>query len=256
MVGAEITENGYIQGAGDDSEGWSHGLTPPVFWENKEQLLGAVEENIADVIYQMIEFDRHYVPGHDSAVKIGSTNFYIGRLADATQLDSSYDGIVICTQKPPHIPDSKDRGVEQKRILHFPCNEGKLGSRALRSHLPRLRPFLASLPSHAEPPKLLFACSTGNDLCVGVALTALCMLFDDECKHNLDISLIVSARFGAFWQLTSVLIDSYNFELGDKSIDKALIRRRLAYISSAKPDANPSRSTLQSVNAFLMPRNG
>ena len=38
------------------------------------------------------------------------------------------------------------------------------------------------------------------------------------------------------------------------AIDKSFIRRRLAWITNAKPDSNPSRSTLQAVNSFLMER--
>lgn len=38
------------------------------------------------------------------------------------------------------------------------------------------------------------------------------------------------------------------------AIDKSFVRRRLAWITSAIPDANPSRSTLQAVNSFLMKR--
>ncbi len=37
-------------------------------------------------------------------------------------------------------------------------------------------------------------------------------------------------------------------------VDKLLVKQRLAWISSAKPDANPSRATLQAVNSFLMRR--
>lgn len=37
-----------------------------------------------------------------------------------------------------------------------------------------------------------------------------------------------------------------------RSFGKQFIRQRLAWIVSAKHDVNPSRSTLQSVNAFLM----
>lgn len=37
-------------------------------------------------------------------------------------------------------------------------------------------------------------------------------------------------------------------------IDKGFIRRRLAWLTMAKPDVNPSRATLQAVNGFLMPR--
>lgn len=40
----------------------------------------------------------------------------------------------------------------------------------------------------------------------------------------------------------------------DHDIGKHLVKQRLAWISSSKPDANPSRATLQAVNSFLMPR--
>ena len=38
------------------------------------------------------------------------------------------------------------------------------------------------------------------------------------------------------------------------AIDKSFIRRRLAWITTAIPEANPSRSTLQAVNSFLIRR--
>jgi len=41
-----------------------------------------------------------------------------------------------------------------------------------------------------------------------------------------------------------------------QSIDKTMIKKRLAWISSSMPDVNPSRATLQSVNAFLIQRPG
>lgn len=40
----------------------------------------------------------------------------------------------------------------------------------------------------------------------------------------------------------------------DRYIDKQFIKQRLAWITSSKPDANPSRATLQAVNSFLMDR--
>ncbi len=185
--GAERSEHGYIQGAGDDSEGWSYGLTPDLFWKHKSQLLGAVEGNMADTIHQMVQVDKNPLSGYSNAVKIGSSNLYIGVLPDAMQIDS-YDGIIICSSVPPQCPTSEPQEPERKQILHFLCVDGKLGSRALRVHLPRLLPFVASLPLHAESPRILFACSTGNDISVGVALTMLSMFFDDDCKTRLNFS--------------------------------------------------------------------
>lgn len=55
-------------------------------------------------------------------------------------------------------------------------------------------------------------------------------------------------------RLTNPQIDQFTLDATKTKMDKSLIRRRLARITTAKPDANPSRSTLQSVHAFLMPR--
>jgi tRNA A64-2'-O-ribosylphosphate transferase len=41
---------------------------------------------------------------------------------------------------------------------------------------------------------------------------------------------------------------------GIETMDKPFIRRRLAWIVSSQSDANPSRTTLQSINGFLMER--
>ncbi|RMZ89518.1 hypothetical protein DV736_g3259, partial [Chaetothyriales sp. CBS 134916] len=38
VKGAEMSQGGYIQGSGDDHEGWSQGLTPDMFWINRDRL--------------------------------------------------------------------------------------------------------------------------------------------------------------------------------------------------------------------------
>lgn len=180
VIGTEASEDGYIQGAGDDSEGWSYGLTPALFWKHQQQLLEAVEEDIPDIIQQFLIAKKSLNAGDDQAVKVGPTDLYIGNLASATQ-PGLYDGVVICSDQSPSISDLDDQGRKNTKILHLPCGEGKLGSRALRSQLPRLSPFLDALLSKDRSPKLLFACSSGKDLSVGVALTVLSVLYDDDC---------------------------------------------------------------------------
>lgn len=188
MKGAELTGNGYIQGAGDDSEGWAHGLTPYLFWKHKSQLLGVKEENMADSIYEIIHAEILVAASHGSdAFKIGSTGLHVGTLPEAQQVQH-YDGIVICSAAPPKWLESEDQALGKRQFLHFKCSDGKLGSRSLRTHLPRLQPFMASLATHVQSPKLLFACPTGKDLSVGVALTVLVMFFDDQCKMKLCCS--------------------------------------------------------------------
>lgn len=228
VFGAEVAAGGYIQGAGDDSEGWSHGLTPTLFWKYRDQLLAAVEEDMPDLVQELINTDQNHGFARSDAVKLAPTSLYIGTLSSAAQAELSYDGIVICGGITSSKPDQKTKDDERTRTLELLCGDGKLGSRALRSQLPRIPPFIASLADSGSPPKILFVCPTGKDLSVGTALAVLCLFFDDN--HG------------------------FNHETFSTSIGKGLVRRRLATITTAKPDANPSRSTLQSVHSFLMPR--
>ena len=176
-----MTEGGYIQGAADDSEGWSKGLTPTLFWKHSEQLLAAVEEDMPDLNQRLIIMNQDHGPASGHATNIAPTRLYIGMLSSAVQAEQ-YDGIVVCNNTMSSKPVQETKDNEERRSLYLPCGNGKLGSRALRSHLPRIPPFIASLPDHASPPKILFVCPTGKDLSVGIALAVLCLFFEDNCK--------------------------------------------------------------------------
>ncbi|PSR94307.1 tRNA A64-2'-O-ribosylphosphate transferase [Coniella lustricola] len=45
---------GYIQGAGDDTENWAHGLEPPVFWAHADELLSTPEAELPDLIRSLV----------------------------------------------------------------------------------------------------------------------------------------------------------------------------------------------------------
>lgn len=181
VFGAEMTEDGYIQGAGDDSEGWSNGLTPTLFWRHSEQLLATVEEDMPDLIQELIFMDQESGIAYSDAVKIGPTGLYIGILSSTAQAEQ-YDGIIICGGTTSSKPDQETEHHEGRRCLYLPCGDGKMGSRALRSQLPHIPPFIASLPDSCSSPRLLLVCSTGKDLSVGIALALLCLFYDDNCK--------------------------------------------------------------------------
>ena len=254
VIDAEASENGYIQGAGDDSEGWSHGLTPAVFWKHKDQLLSTIEEDMPTLIQHLIRSCPD--TGDGDAVRLGSTSLYIGTISN-TLTPELYDGIIVCSNVSPSKPGPTLENARKNgtRLLHFLCSDGKLGSRALRSHLPLLLPFFRSLTFGDKPRKILSACSTGKDLSVGVALAVLCLFFDDDCVLTPYTSKHPSVILTGYLLLSLIRAWADNLKVEtSKAIDKSIIRRRLTYITTVKPDANPSRSTLQSVNAFLMPR--
>lgn len=162
----------------------------------------------------------------------------------------TWDAVVSCSCTNQTENQNTSTGGRPK-VLHFPIPQGKLGSRALRAHLhllaPFLQPILDSTTSEdaAKCVKILFTCPTGTDLAIGTALVALCLFFNDDgsrSKYLAPRDEIEEAQTG-------------NDSLGVRTnIDKLLIRRRLAWISTAKPDARPSRETLQAVNTCLIGR--
>jgi tRNA A64-2'-O-ribosylphosphate transferase len=110
----------------------------------------------------------------------------------------------------------------------------KLGSRNLRTALPTIVSFVkeslvSAKKKGLEDHRIVLACETGKDISIGVSLTLLCLLFTED---------------------GSILED----DTETPKIDKTFIRRRLGWISTSIPEANPSRATLQSINSFLIER--
>ncbi|KAI0140563.1 tRNA A64-2'-O-ribosylphosphate transferase [Xylariaceae sp. FL1272] len=51
----EMGGSRYVQGAGDDCEYWSLGLTPPLFWAYEDTLLSTAEPDIPELIRSIVE---------------------------------------------------------------------------------------------------------------------------------------------------------------------------------------------------------
>jgi tRNA A64-2'-O-ribosylphosphate transferase len=214
--GAEASEGGYIQGAADDHEAWSHGLTPALFWANKDALLQTNEEELPAKIGSLVSQDRET----DAVTTLvnPTTSLYISA---SSHVDlTPFDTVVSCTPSPLPQPHLLNAGV--RSYLHLACQTGKLGSRSLRAQLPAL----LTLPPTAAG-KTLICCPTGKDVSVGTALAYLCLYAADD--GTLDLS--TKQR---------------------RSIDKVLIKQRLSWITTSNAALNPSRATLQSVNSVLM----
>ncbi|KAL8719514.1 MAG: hypothetical protein Q9225_003481 [Loekoesia sp. 1 TL-2023] len=238
----------YIQGAADDSESWARGLTPALFWQHKDTLLSSTEDELPDLVHSFLDAPRSYPKIITSPTFLIKPTqcIYIAAVASVLLCpEGNWDAIVVCAPTTPFEEvdqDVKVHGQESRRkILHLPCpKEGKLASRALRSQLHRVPPFvdavvqesssLQTLQKERPPLKILFTCLTGSDLSGGAALVALCSCVDEAGN-----------------------LKAIGEERGVR-IDKAFIHQRLAWITQSKSDVNPSRETLQAVNICLMGR--
>ncbi|KAF4625489.1 hypothetical protein G7Y89_g12677 [Cudoniella acicularis] len=229
VVGPEVTEGGYIQGAGDDTENWAHGLSPPVFWANSKILLSTPESDLPDLIETLVN-----EVGNGGAVGENVRVIHPTSILFVTQLSS------IANHQPEDLtialsPTVTGQNVWQTSLnsLEIGLGPHKAGSKSLRMALPYIADFIKShIPKLRDPAsqvtRIVIACETGKDLSIGVALTLLCLFF------------------GPDGQLSE--------ETRTSGIDKSFIRSRLGWISTSMPDANPNRATLQSVNSFLMER--
>lgn len=234
---------GYIQGAGDDSENWAHGLTPRAFWTRKNELMHAADEGdwvLTETIKKIVADEQAALramgegPEEETTkpTKLGKMELYVGPGPATGGVMHGFDVVIVCADARPS-DDGIIRNLQQQadpraKILRLPCGQGKNGSRALRTCLPRLLiPFIESL--NLAVSRILVVCDTGGDLSVGVALVLACLYFD-------DLGYMQSQRKGG--------------------INKDFIDRRLIHIVAALHPPAPShlsRATFQSVKAFLMP---
>ncbi|EXJ62892.1 initiator tRNA phosphoribosyl transferase [Cladophialophora yegresii CBS 114405] len=216
--GAEISEGGYIQGAGDDSEGWSHNLTAQLFWQHKDLLMRSPEDELPALIKTLLEQDGNSRLSSMAATRIiPTTTMFIA----SGPLDGfgSFDLIVNC---------QGDSQNSTSKAVYLKCRPGKSGSKDLRDQVSVAVNAIRDKLLRQSESQILVTCSTGKDLSVGVAAAALCLLYDNEGQ----------------------LRAANEHPL----VDKHLVKQRLAWITSSKADANPSRATLQAVHSFLMRR--
>ncbi|KAI1182255.1 initiator tRNA phosphoribosyl transferase [Nemania serpens] len=239
VAGGEMSEGGYIQGAGDDTENWALGLTAPVFWRHVGVLLSTPEADLPDLIRSLV-VDQTAAPAPDAPIQVAPHLFVSPLPVPAPTQQPSTCTIAFV----PKITEQSS-WVKGTARMEVGIGKGKLASRNLRVALASICEFVRAYldeteeqgekeatdaqenPTSALPKRILIACETGRDISIGVALALACRLFDDEGAYRPDAA------------------DS-------AVVNKSLIRVRLGRIMMAFPEANPSRATLQSVNSYLM----
>lgn len=233
-LSSELT-SAYIRGAGDDEDNWAFGLQPSDLWQQHLSTTSLKVDRGKDYP-NTIQGARDHgskkaVQG--AAVQIGNLSLYIGSNQDCPSVEilqaQTFDAIILCNGEPHMKPKADLKGDSDRhtKVLELKLREGKLGSRQLRSRLLLLLPFLSEIKKIC--PRIMILDETGTDLAVGVCLAILCLFYDQEKFSRVPLV---------------------------RNFDKDFIRKQLVTIISSKHDIDPSRATLQSVHAFLMPKEG
>ena len=168
-----MSEGGYIQGAGDDSEGWSYGLTPPVFWANKSILFRTSEEDLPDLIEDLVKEHRSQGTGQEATRIAPTRNLYICQTGPTINDSGLYDLVIDCSGDPAASEENPKR-------LNLGCRHSKLGSRDLRESLDKVKEFVSSQLASNPSRSLLVTCESGKDLSGGALLAILCLFYTEE----------------------------------------------------------------------------
>lgn len=272
---------GYIQGAGDDTENWAHGLTPPVFWAHADELLAAPETDLPARIEQLVRASApapsasasasaSLAPGDATDADLPPTvrrltpYLYVSPLPlpaipkDSSSAPAPWCRIALLPKATP-----SETWVQSPTQLNVGLGKHKVASRNLRVALASICDFVtryleaaaaAGSEQKQQQTRILVACETGGrDLAIGVALALLCWCFvddDGQCPRVVQDSP----------ETTKTCKEGDRDEKSKSpssvqepiSFNKTMIKVRLGRIMTAMPDANPHRATLQSVNSFLM----
>ena len=212
MVRGEGVEGEYVQGAGDDQEGWSGGLTAKRFWENAEVILAAREEELEAVLEGLPEEEK--VSG--GLTQIVGTKVWIGA---AEGMGEVGEGVVVvdCSRKPAEMQGS--RGV---KVVILPTAPTKPGLKALRASLPSMLEMLAALVETAKK-VVIVDDGTGDEVAPVVALAVLCKFFGEDGE-------VGGKRVGG----------------------KEGVKKRMSWIMTSRTSVKAARVALNAVNEVVL----
>ncbi|KAK2004473.1 initiator tRNA phosphoribosyl transferase [Colletotrichum falcatum] len=160
VAGAEMSEAGYIQGAGDDTENWAMGLTADLFWENADALLSAPEADLPDAVAALVAERKRNAPRGVPAKRVAPQI-----LVRPLPLDDDDCAAAAAAGTPAACMIALTQDV---------------ASRNLRQALPDICAFVARHLGAHRGADVVIACESGRDLSIGAALAVYCWCFDQD----------------------------------------------------------------------------
>ncbi|KZP13733.1 initiator tRNA phosphoribosyl transferase [Athelia psychrophila] len=230
----------YVQGSGDDHEMWGKGLTPKLFWDHQDELLGAPHSKLDALVEKIVTASSDIQAPITWVTLPTPIEKVAGRLCICANADlpdpwPSYlpgsddseraAAYIQISPSPEATTTSHLHADHDSKHLIIDAAEGKRGQyQYLQTVLPLALPFMETHLRAGS--RICISCETGKDMSVGVALAALQSFWDGDGVCILDTA--VSAP------------------------SKESIKTRLQWIIASRPQANPSRATLKRTNEFLL----
>ncbi|CAB4252621.1 similar to Saccharomyces cerevisiae YMR283C RIT1 2'-O-ribosyl phosphate transferase, modifies the initiator methionine tRNA at position 64 to distinguish it from elongator methionine tRNA [Maudiozyma barnettii] len=230
----------YVQGAADDHELWSEGLTPQMFWEhyayltNPKHGIDELENYIKELVLTKAMAQTSLKETIDDIIKPIehiTERLSLGRIMENStinkgvyqELSNEYKVLIILSD---NVKVETDPNNPNTLIKIYNLQSGsKKSSKDLRIKLPEIYDTIHCTIS--ESSNVLVCCNTGADISIGVLLSVLCKDYTQDWKFE---------------------------PKGEPLITKTVIRKHFSQLITHLNgrNINVSRATLNSVNSFLM----
>lgn len=230
----------YVQGAADDHELWSCGLTPKMFWDNYQYLtdLTQTDEEMTQFVEQLVLSKqlqstsvKDKLDGAFESLDEITKEFSLGKIMDNItihdklykMLHEQYKFVVILSDNVElKLPNDQTNDL----INIYKLQSGsKKSSKELRAKLPEICKEIKDR-LHTDK-RILVCCNSGTDMSIGILLTVLSRYYTENWEYVPEDTQLV----------TKTVIT--------KHLSKLIARLH-------GRNVNPSRATLKSVNSFLM----
>ncbi|KZT61141.1 initiator tRNA phosphoribosyl transferase [Calocera cornea HHB12733] len=234
---------GYVQGAGDDEESWSEGLTPNLYWAHKSQLDTCSRLDLPELIRSLVEHQaQQSAPAGDLPSPIAAVNglLSVGRYPLPAGADDALNVSILTSSDPPPM-------AEPGNFIFALPPTFKHAQADFQMHIV---PTVASLTEQALSfgKRVMLADDTPNCEWSAPLAVILLQMFFDDAGRCLPSTPTTEALGGASWNGDARPV-SPAFQM---DVDKQSLARRLQWIIQSRPSANPSRAQLKSINVLFM----
>lgn len=238
--GVDVREDfTYVQGAADDHELWSNGLTPEIFWENIDVFQDAMKTNeeLIETSSRILEakslanrsqtgaiFDQ--IDKITNAITMGQIKDNLRLNKDMIEsLKNEYSSVYILSNNIDFLAEDKINLIHHYRLQ----SNSKKSSRELRAFLPEICASISCLLKDQKTMKpIMICCNSGKDMSVAVVLCILCM------NYNFN------------WRVIS---DEEELQPISKNLIRKHLNKLIDHLEGR--NINPPRTTLTSVTDYL-----
>jgi len=209
----------YIQGAGDDEESWSKGLSPLQFWNHRNEILQS-PSTIEEVVDSIKATNSHQPKGtiDQLIITIATTNMYVSWETLSGSTVKEYDAVLDCSTvsklSPPAHPE---------HYCHCPISSHKKNRISVDKEFPPALRFLLK-QLRCGHRVLIYSYSDMSSV-FAVCLSALSLAFDEKGR----------------------LRQSQNI-----NISKADIQKRFLFLASIYPQLRIQRFLRRAINRMLL----